>query len=65
MLAATPHRLLFSIGACNVLLAMGWWLLWLVDARWHAIGLPTDGPWAGWMHAFVMQYQLLPKSELA
>ena len=60
LLAATPHRLLFSIGACNVLLAMGWWLLWLVDARWHAIGLPTDGPWAGWMHAFVMQYQLLP-----
>lgn len=60
LLASTPHRLLFFVGTTNVLLAMSWWTLWLVDARWHAIGLPTDLPWAGWMHAFVMQYQLLP-----
>ena len=60
LLATTPHRLLFFVGATNVLLAMAWWTLWLVDARWHVVGLSTDLPWAGWMHAFVMQYQLLP-----
>ena len=59
-LAEAPHRLLFFVGAVNVLLAMSWWLLWLIDARWGAIGLPTGTPFGGWMHAFVMQYQLLP-----
>ncbi len=34
LLAAAPHRLLFFVGACNVLLAMGWWTLWLSAARW-------------------------------
>ena len=33
LLAAAPHRLLFFAGAANVLLAMLWWTLWLVDAR--------------------------------
>ncbi|MFN7182847.1 MAG: NnrS family protein [Thermomonas haemolytica] len=60
LLAAAPHRLLFFVGAGNVLLAMAWWLLWLLDVRWGAIGLPTGTPFGGWMHAFVMQYQLLP-----
>ena len=60
LLAQAPHRLLFFVGALNVLLAMSWWLLWLVDARWQAIGLPTGTPFGGWIHAFVMQYQLLP-----
>ena len=60
LLAVAPHRLLFFVGAFNVLLAMAWWTLWLVDARWQVVGLPTDLPWAGWIHAFVMQYQLLP-----
>ena len=60
LLAAAPHRLLFFVGAVNVLLAMSWWALWLVDARWQAVGLPAGLPWAGWIHAFVMQYQLLP-----
>ena len=40
MLAAAPHRLLFFVGAANVLLAMTWWALWLVDARWHLLGMP-------------------------
>lgn len=60
LLAQAPHRLLFFVGAINVLLAMAWWLLWLIDLRWRLIGLPTDTPYGGWIHAFVMQYQLLP-----
>ena len=60
LLAAAPHRLLFFVGAGNVMLAMAWWLLWLLDVRWDAIGLPAGTPFGGWMHAFVMQYQLLP-----
>lgn len=60
LLAAAPHRLLFFVGAVNVLLAMSWWLLWLVDARWGVIGLRGGTPFGGWMHAFIMQYQLLP-----
>ncbi len=60
LLAAAPHRLLFFVGAVNVLLAMSWWLLWLIDARWGVIHLPTGTPFGGWIHAFVMQYQLLP-----
>lgn len=60
LLAAAPHRLLFFVGAVNVLLAMTWWLLWLLDARFGVIGLPAGTPFGGWMHAFIMQYQLLP-----
>jgi len=60
MLAAAPHRLLFFVGASNVLLAMTWWALWLVDARWHLIGMPQPAVPAGWLHAMIMQYQVLP-----
>lgn len=65
LLAAAPHRLLFFVGAVNVLLAMSWWLLWLIDVRWGVVGLPTgtpphNTPFGGWMHAFIMQYQLFP-----
>src|SRR4030095_16048121 len=60
MLAAAPHRLLFFVGASNVLLAMTWWALWLVDARWHVIGMPQPVVPAGWLHAMIMQYQVLP-----
>jgi uncharacterized protein involved in response to NO len=60
LLAAAPHRLLFFVGAANVLVAMGWWAAWLVDARWHVFGLAQPSVPAGWLHAFVMQYQMLP-----
>jgi uncharacterized protein involved in response to NO len=60
VIAAAPHRLLFFVGAGNVLLAMCWWMLWLVDARWRLIGLPESPLFGGWAHAFVMQYQVLP-----
>ncbi|MCJ0824697.1 NnrS family protein [Luteimonas sp. 50] len=59
LLAAAPHRLLFFVGAANVLLAMAWWTLWLVDIRWHAIGLSQPQVYGGWLHAIVMQYQVL------
>ncbi len=59
-LAAAPHRLLFCIGALNVLLAMAWWTAWLVASRWAWFAMPKPAVWAGWMHAVVMQYQVLP-----
>jgi uncharacterized protein involved in response to NO len=60
LLAAAPHRLLFFVGAANVLLAMAWWTLWLLAARWQLVALPQPAVYAGWMHAIVMQYQVLP-----
>ena len=51
---------MFFIGAGNLLLAMAWWAMWLADARWQLFGLRQPQPWAGWLHAFVMQYQMLP-----
>ena len=51
---------MFFVGATNVLLAMAWWAAWLVDARWQMFGLLQPQPWAGWLHAFVMQYQVFP-----
>ena len=59
-LAAAPHRLLFLVGAANVLLAMVWWTAWLLDLRWQALGMPQPAVPAGWMHALIMQYQVLP-----
>ncbi|HMN46266.1 MAG TPA: NnrS family protein [Povalibacter sp.] len=60
LLAAAPHRLMFFIGATNVLLAMTWWTLWLLDTRWHLFGLAQPAVPAGWLHAMLMQYQVLP-----
>ena len=60
LLAQAPHRLMFFIGASNLLLAMAWWAMWLADARWQLFGLRQPQPYAGWLHAFVMQYQMLP-----
>ena len=51
---------MFFIGAGNLLLAMAWWAAWLAATRWPALSMPQPQPWAGWLHAFVMQYQVLP-----
>jgi uncharacterized protein involved in response to NO len=59
LLGQAPHRLMFFIGASNVLLAMLWWAAWLVAARWPMYAMPQPQPYAGWLHAFVMQYQML------
>jgi len=58
--AEAPHRLMFFIGAANLLLAMAWWAAWLASARWPGLAMPQPDPYAGWVHAFVMQYQMLP-----
>lgn len=58
-LTVAPHRLMFFVGASNVLLAMLWWTGWLVAARWFPGAYPQPEPYAGWLHAFVMQYQML------
>ncbi|MGY0799555.1 NnrS family protein [Lysobacter sp. A286] len=60
LLATAPHRMMFFIGATNVLIAMAWWAAWLLAARWPAWTMPQSQPYAGWIHAFVMQYQVLP-----
>ncbi|MFD0737868.1 NnrS family protein [Lysobacter koreensis] len=60
LLAAAPHRLMFFIGATNLLLAMAWWAAWLAAARWPVLAMPQSSLPAGWVHAFVMQYQMLP-----
>jgi uncharacterized protein involved in response to NO len=60
LLAAAPHRLLFFVGATNLMLAMAWWALWLASTRWSLFAMPQSEPYAGWLHAFVMQYQVLP-----
>ncbi len=60
LMAAAPHRLLFLVGATNVLAAMLWWAAWLAAARWQLLDLPQPALPAGWMHAIIMQYQVLP-----
>lgn len=60
LLGAAPHRLMFFIGASNLLLAMAWWAAWLAGTRWPALAMPQPAQVAGWLHAFVMQYQMLP-----
>jgi uncharacterized protein involved in response to NO len=60
LMAAAPHRLLFLVGATNVLAAMAWWAGWLVAARFAAVEMPQPPRPAGWMHAIIMQYQVLP-----
>ena len=60
LLAAAPHRLMFFAGATNILLAMLWWAVWLVASRWPALlALRYPPVFPGWLHAFVMQYQML------
>ncbi len=61
LLAAAPHRLMFFIGAGNLLLAMAWWAAWLCAQRWpELLQVPQAATYPGWLHAFVMQYQVLP-----
>ncbi len=59
-LAQAPHRMMFFVGSANVLLAMLWWALWLVAARWPLWTMPEPSIPAGWLHAFLMQYLVLP-----
>jgi len=60
LMAAAPHRLLFLVGATNVLVAMAWWAAWLLAARRQLQEIPQPSLPAGWMHAIIMQYHVLP-----
>ena len=52
---------MFFIGAGNLLLAMAWWAAWLAAQRWpDLLQVPQAATYPGWLHAFVMQYQVLP-----
>jgi uncharacterized protein involved in response to NO len=51
---------MFFIGAGNLLLAMAWWAAWLGALRWPLVEMHQPLTYAGWLHAFVMQYQMLP-----
>jgi uncharacterized protein involved in response to NO len=52
--------LLFFVGAANVLVAVIWWTAWLSANRWGVMGPPHPPVYAGWMHAVLLQYQVLP-----
>src|SRR3546814_1198715 len=56
-LGRAPHRLMFFVGGLNLLLAMAWWAAWLISARWGLLSMPQPEPYAGRLHAFLMQYQ--------
>ncbi len=56
VMTAAPHRLLFLAGALNVLAAMAWWTWWL----FHAVPMPVEQVTGGWLHGFIVQYQMLP-----
>jgi hypothetical protein len=51
MVVAAPHRLLFLVGASNILAAMAWWALWPIDLRWRVFGFNPPPVPAGWLHA--------------
>ncbi|AZI36328.1 hypothetical protein NT2_12_01310 [Caenibius tardaugens NBRC 16725] len=59
-LGQAPHRLMFFVGGLNLLAAMAWWALWLILAPWGFPSMPQPEPYAGRLHAFLMQYQVLP-----
>jgi len=59
LLGAAPHRLMFFVGVSNLLLAMLWWAAWLLAQR-AGVEMVKPAVPAGWLHAYVMQYQMLP-----
>ncbi len=59
LLAAAPHRLLFFVGAANVLASMAWWTLWLASPHLPWLPAPQPPIPAGWAHAIVMPLQVL------
>lgn len=59
LLAAAPHRLMFFAGATSVLTSMTWWSCVLV-AGFLGHSAPSAPVPAGWAHAVLTQYGMLP-----
>jgi len=59
LLAAAPHRLMFFAGATAVLTSMLWWTCLLV-AGYSGHAFPSAPVPAGWAHAVLTQYGMLP-----
>ncbi len=58
-LAAAPHRLMFFAGATTVIVSMLWWSCYVAATYWgHAF--PSPPVPAGWAHAVLTQYGMLP-----
>jgi len=60
LLAAAPHRLMFFAGATAVIVSMLWWACVLAAARFGWTHVPAPPVPAGWAHAVLTQYGMLP-----
>jgi len=60
LLAAAPHRLMFFAGATSVIVSMLWWACVLAAARFGWTHVPVPPVPAGWAHAVLTQYGMLP-----
>ena len=59
LLAAAPHRLMFFAGATAVLASMLWWAC-VLGAGYLGHSVPATPVPAGWAHAILTQYGMLP-----
>jgi len=59
LLAAAPHRLMFFAGSAAVLTSMLWWAC-LLGAGYFGHAFPATPVPAGWAHAVLTQYGMLP-----
>lgn len=59
ILAAAPHRMMFFAGASAVIVSMLWWACFL-GAGYFGHRFPAAPVPAGWAHAVLTQYGMLP-----
>jgi len=60
LLAAAPHRMMFFAGASAVIISMLWWACVLSNSYLGWSHLPAPPVPAGWAHAVLTQYGMLP-----
>lgn len=59
LMASAPHRLMFFVGATAVIVSMLWWACSLT-ASYLGHAFPASPVPAGWAHAVLAQYGMLP-----
>ncbi len=59
LLASAPHRLMFFAGASALIVSMLWWACFLA-AGYFGHAFPAPPVPAGWAHAILTQYGMLP-----